>query len=39
LRKVVAGGFDDAGGDFVEAELIGFDGEVGGFFVEGDAFG
>ncbi len=35
---MVAGRFSNAGGDFVKAELGGFDFEVGGFFVEWGAF-
>lgn len=32
--EVVAGGLDDAGGDFVEGEVVGLDAEVGGVAVE-----
>ncbi len=37
MRKEVSAGFDDAGGDFWEGEVVGFDFLVGGFSVDGCA--
>lgn len=37
LGEIVAGRFDDPGGNLVEVQLVGFNGEVGAFFVERDS--